>query len=750
MTKLIVVVGLFLALTTTAWGQLSPKRMLELADGYQSVGRYSEALAMFQKYQEASPGNTEVLTNIGICLFETNQVTQARAYFESLSVARKGGPQVLLCLARTYHVSGDYQAAAAGYKRYLKVASDSDPDRPEVIINLRRCANGIRLQYSRSDATVEDMGPAINTPFDDFGAIQSPNSTDRVYFSSAREGNIGGLRTIDGLRDDIKGVYSSDMYGSRFEGTEWSKAFVFNTLLNSPREDILADFSSDGKKLYFFRGLTAASGQILVDTFKSAEERNLVSTEMNSPMDATRGDRDLFMFNDSICLFSSNREGGQGGYDIYVSLYIRKRWLPPINLGPAINTPFDEVTPCLAADGRTLYFSSDNTKTIGGFDIFKSKFSDLDRWWSPPANMGAPINSPTNDTHLRLSRDGSFGFLTSDRKSGMGMRDIYYISFNNSIAEQNTYSTPASFIEVILRPKGSTTTTTTNPVVTQPPAGTTTPPKTVEPIVTPPTPKETPVLVNLGTTTELYLNTLNYTGDGDIANAAMMSNMANIVETIKAQPTLHLILTGHSDPTGSPAHIDAYLVMKRVEKLATALIKAGLPAENIMLRSCGSSYPRAINKLNDAPYPAGQLLNRRIETYVFSTGQPLKTIRDSTTIGKSATDPSYAQNLRRGQGLTYRIEVGVIKGLYEGPDISQYSDIVVESQGTEGTYHYSVGIYPEFKAADTMRQELIATGFEQTNINAYLNGVPITIEEARRSTLAFPDLFNYLGYKSKN
>ncbi len=744
---------LILSMTTIGTAQLSPKRMLELAEGYQSVGRFAEALDTYQKYQAATTVSNDILINIGICLFETNQVQQARSAFESLvSNNRKPNPLVFWYLAQIFHEQGAFQEAAVNYKLFLKSVSDTDPKRPEAIVELRRCANGIHLSYLRSGASVENMGSNINSVYDEFGAIQSPNNPDRIYFSSAREGNIGGLRTAEGLRDDAKGYYSSDMYSSKVEEERWGKAIVFNTLLNSPREDILGDFSSDGKKLYFFRGATPTSGQMLVDTFKAAEERNLVSTEMMTPMDALKGDRDLFMFNDSVCMFSSNRDGGQGGYDLYVSLYIRKRWTAPINLGPAINTPFDEVSPMLAADGRTLFYSSDNTTSTGGFDVFKSKFSDADRWWATPVNMGTPINSPSDDTHLRISRDGSFGFLTSSRKEGFGKRDIYYVTFHNSLVEQNTTSSPASFIEVILRPKNNSgATQPSNPVAgggkpTEP-----TPVKVVEPkpvirIEEPEVTSET----KTETTSEVYLKTLNYSGDGDIANPQMMAELSNMATVLKENPSLHLVLSGHSDPTGSPTHIDAYLVMKRVEKLSTALIKAGVPAENILLRSFGSSYPRALNKVNGAPNTAGQLLNRRIETFVYSNTQPIKTIRDTTMLSSSMSDPAFGQLQRRSLGLTYRVQVAAVKSIYEGPDINEYPDILVESQAVEGTYFYSIGIYPEFKAAETMRRELETKGFEKTNINAYLNGVPITIEEARRSTLAFPDLFNYIGYKSKN
>ena len=140
-----------------------------------------------------------------------------------------------------------------------------------------------------------------------------------------------------------------------------------------------------------------------------------------------KGDSRPYFYNDSLVLFSSFRSGGYGGYDIYAM--VKKGddgWSTPFNLGPEINSAFDEQYPYLAKDGRSLYFSSNNFRaSIGGFDIFEAKYDQEIKKWGAAKNMGMPINSAGDDTHFSLTIDGAKAYLTSNRKTGLGERDIY-------------------------------------------------------------------------------------------------------------------------------------------------------------------------------------------------------------------------------------------------------------------------------------------------------------------------------------
>jgi hypothetical protein len=125
--------------------------------------------------------------------------------------------------------------------------------------------------------------------------------------------------------------------------------------------------------------------------------------------------------------FVSNRAGGFGGKDIWVSHFKNKFWSEPENLGSNINTAKDETAPFIHADNETLYFSSDGHASIGLSDLFISR-KNKNGSWRKPINLGAPINTEQQDGSIIVSANGKIGYCTSERANGLGGLDLY--SFN--------------------------------------------------------------------------------------------------------------------------------------------------------------------------------------------------------------------------------------------------------------------------------------------------------------------------------
>ncbi len=125
--------------------------------------------------------------------------------------------------------------------------------------------------------------------------------------------------------------------------------------------------------------------------------------------------------------FSSNRPGGFGGMDIYVSTFRNQEWSAPVNLGPVINSTGNEVFPCISKD-EVLYFSSSDQGGFGRLDIFRSKkvYADSERTWQVKQNLGEPFNSSGDDFGFYINADNSGGLFTSSRNGGKGRDDIYY------------------------------------------------------------------------------------------------------------------------------------------------------------------------------------------------------------------------------------------------------------------------------------------------------------------------------------
>ena len=125
----------------------------------------------------------------------------------------------------------------------------------------------------------------------------------------------------------------------------------------------------------------------------------------------------------------SDRDGGFGGKDIYrCNKLPNGDWAKAENLGPKINTPYDEVTPFLHPNGRILFFSSNGHQTIGGLDVF---FTEIDKvtGFGHPVNVGYPINSTADDSHYSLNSEGRRAYFSSFTNTGIGASDIYEAEF---------------------------------------------------------------------------------------------------------------------------------------------------------------------------------------------------------------------------------------------------------------------------------------------------------------------------------
>lgn len=128
--------------------------------------------------------------------------------------------------------------------------------------------------------------------------------------------------------------------------------------------------------------------------------------------------------------FSSNREGGYGGFDLYFSDFFEGRWSNAVNLGPDINTEGNEAFPHIHPSGR-LFFSSTGHGGRGGYDLFMIDLSG--RRWGGVINLPEPVNSPGDDVGITLSADGKRAYLASNRDAGMGMDDIYLLRLKRGI-----------------------------------------------------------------------------------------------------------------------------------------------------------------------------------------------------------------------------------------------------------------------------------------------------------------------------
>jgi len=263
---------------------------------------------------------------------------------------------------------------------------------------------------------------AINSTASDF----SPSFFgDTLVFCSSRHA---------GPKDPATGESFFDFYFAPIgpNGSLRSpKPFSIN--LNSAQHEGQATFDRKANKVYFTRNSTTngvepavADGKVHMKiyeaTFGFLDWEQISPLPFNSDtyncMHPTLSDDGTFM------IFSSNRPGGKGGYDLYVSLKMDEGWSPPMNLGGRINTPGHEFFPFLHQSGALFFTSDGYKKGYGGFDLYMVEGKG-DGSWAEVVNLGAPFNTDADDFGLILEKEGKSGFFSSNREGGVGRDDIY-------------------------------------------------------------------------------------------------------------------------------------------------------------------------------------------------------------------------------------------------------------------------------------------------------------------------------------
>jgi tetratricopeptide (TPR) repeat protein len=408
---------LFLAGTEV---QAQRKEKLERAQREFAAGDYAGAIRTLQSARRLVESDLDAGLLLAVSQFHANDLLSAeRGLQELLERESEDFPLVWFYLGKVYHAQHRFPRAATEFKRFLRSLNTSDPERQTVVRLLRNVDNGIRAGFVTDQMVAENLGPAVNTEYDEFGPIPSPTGSGRLYFSLVRPSLATGR------------AHSDIMIAGQQRGA-WAPPTSLNNLLNTPAHEQLLDISADGQRLYYYRGQDATDGRYLVDTFRVSGEDQLVTLAARAPISPAFGDVTPYFGASDAIYFASRRPGGYGGLDLYRAEKLPDgSFGPPQNLGPNVNGPYDEICPFMARDGRTLYFSTnDPTHSVGGFDVVRSyRVKGGEGRFTQPENAGMPLNSAGDDTHFRLAPDTFTGFLSSDRKDGYGKRDLYIVYY---------------------------------------------------------------------------------------------------------------------------------------------------------------------------------------------------------------------------------------------------------------------------------------------------------------------------------
>ena len=406
-------------------------------------GYYNQALELWLQLYNEDPSNANLNYKIGLCYLKSvNEKDKALDYLEYAERARtadyssfnisdydpydsreRNAPKETgYYLAEAYLLNYELDKAHLGFMSAAEGLGKRhqlyEPSKRglEVTKNAKK-----QLSNPRMDITIINMGPVINDEYNDFSPVISVDE-NALFFTSRR---LRSDSTNANLVDDRDGQYYEDIYVSyRNRNGEWQDPELLS--INEPSQhSATINVSIDGQELYIYKdndgGGDIYQSALVGETWSYPEK---LSSDINSSYWETHSAKSA---DGNTLYFVSDRPGGYGGRDIYRCVKLPNgQWSKALNLGPKVNTQYDDDAPFIHPDGKTLYFASKGHNSMGGFDIFNTQI-DSRGDWSVPENIGYPINTVDDDVFYVTSADSRRAYFSSDREGGYGRKDIYMV-----------------------------------------------------------------------------------------------------------------------------------------------------------------------------------------------------------------------------------------------------------------------------------------------------------------------------------
>jgi tetratricopeptide (TPR) repeat protein len=399
-------------------------------------------------------------------LYEKGQKKSKERDFESALAffgnAIKSDPnfyEAFLRRGSLFHAMGMEDSVYANLNKYLTLTSTPNP----TILNRMASMAFKRGQYSLSDQylgqlfeiipeTKKDRELALIDRSIDFALdeiqkdpnldiVLLPDQVNKFSLQYLPSITIDNSTLIYTKRDFIQG--DEDIVVSHYKGGKWTEAQSVSNRINSPLNEGASTISADGR-LMIFTSCDKRDSYGSCDLYfsKKTGENWSKPKNLGPSINSQYWESQPSLSADGNKIyFSSNRPGGRGGRDLWVSNFVKGKWSKPENLGNSINSFKDETTPFIHPNGETIYFSSNGFIGMGGFDLMKSTFEDS--VWTTPQNLGFPINSFKDEVGLLIGGDGKTAFFAKEEQRDGRIIDSKIVTFSMPVVHQ---AKPATYI----------------------------------------------------------------------------------------------------------------------------------------------------------------------------------------------------------------------------------------------------------------------------------------------------------------
>jgi len=384
-----------------------------------NLEEYPDALTAFEQlYNRGYENNANINYRIGMCYLRiSGEKEKAIPYLEfavtNISDKYNEGsfketsapPHAYYSLGCAYRINYELDKAIDVYTKYRNALHEKDVENIEYAEQqISSCNNAKEFLQKPVHYTSTNIGSPINDRRANYNAVVSGDESTIVYMTKTA-------------------FYDGAYYSNKIDG-KWSLPQDLTPLIRLDGNYSALSLSFDGTELYIVHDDNLDS-EIMVSKFSDGKWSP--ARDVGSPVNSRYWESHACVSSDGKTIFfSSNRRYGTGGMDIYKAEWLEEigEWGVPVNLGPEINTKFNEDAPFITEDGKKLFFSSQGHNTMGGFDIFYSTLQENNEW-GPSVNMGYPVNTTDDNLFFAPVQNGAHAYITQISDDGFGAEDIY-------------------------------------------------------------------------------------------------------------------------------------------------------------------------------------------------------------------------------------------------------------------------------------------------------------------------------------
>lgn len=606
------------------------KKAIELyveADNYRVRGQFNQAISLLQQAIEKDKNFSEAYFRLGVTFKMMRDLDRSTKSYEAglyLTVDQKKQKGYFFELGDNYLQVGNYEKARDFLTRYLDSEMLNRVKVDQAALWKRTAEYAIKNKRNISGFVPRPLGDTVNCFPMQYFPVLTADEQELIFTRRLGESNED---------DEDLVITRKDSLG------HWQKPESISPNVNSEFNEGTCSISADGRQLIFTSCL-GRKGFGNCDLFQSLKVGGIWSQPLNmGPQinSAAWESQPSLSADGRVLYFLSDRKGGLGNRDIYVSHQIEpNKWTKAENLGPKINTSYDEISPFVHANGRTLFFAANGRLGFGGYDLFRSEKENGE--WQEPINFGYPVNNHEDQFSLFITADGKRGYYSHeegskntsgkiyeitvpeelqikfrsnyvkgkvrDRKSGLPLNariELYNVVTNELVSFVNSDSITGEYLMVLTQGSEYGLFVSKKDYVFQSLNFNYESEINIEPVV---------VNVFLDRVTVGAISVLKnifFEFDKYELQDKSKTELEKMVRFLTENPLMKIEIGGHTDNDGSPAY-NLKLSQNRAQSVASYLLQYGIDIKRISQKGYGADRPIQPNDSEE-----NKQANRRIE-----------------------------------------------------------------------------------------------------------------------------------------